>query len=41
MIIRGTLKDNILYGNSNEINEDEIMNLIKSLNYFLTLTMKY
>ena len=34
MIIRGTLKDNILYGNSNEINEDEIMNLIKKFELF-------
>ena len=34
MIIRGTLKDNILYGNSNEINDDEIMNLIKKFELF-------
>ena len=34
MIIRGTLKDNILYGNSKEINEDEIMDMLKKFELF-------
>ncbi len=34
MIIRGTLKDNILYGNNKKISEDEIMDMIKKFELF-------